>query len=654
MSPFNATTLEEWFTSFDEIIYLDLESFYSQNYSLTKMTTTEYILDDEFHLQSIAMTNPVGEIDYYNENSIDAAITHMQELTRTGKNWAIVAHNCKFDAAVLKWRYGIEPTWFCDTMAMAAAIFTGCRTSLKAVCEYLWADDPEMQKGTELIQFKGRKYLTAEEHQTMKGYNVQDVFLCASIFGRLLQFIPLSELYQIHLTVRMYVKPSFIVDRPLMIECIKIEKDELAQLEDIALSRLSDVATVLNLPLDRKLVSSNQRFEKILNAYQLKVPTKLNKNKDYAPAFGKKDVGWIDLRNNNPDFSWLFDYRERSKSTIALTRAERFLRCSEQAPHYLPVPLRYYGAHTGRLSGEDKINLQNLQRGSRHRYALCAPDGYNIHVVDLSNIEARVVAWLADEEDLLDAFRHNRDVYSEFSGETVYGYPVDKSMKTQRQVGKQCILGLGYGMGWRTFQNALLSGPMGAPPIPCDDVFAKKCTYGYREKYPMIPAAWRLCDKYIDLMMEPDTDLEWKGMRIQHEKIVLPNGLALRYPELKYIYTDGGDYDDTKRETKYWNGKFWKNLYGGLLFENISQALAACILKEQMEVIDRYLQSNNVGQVCLQVHDEIIAACKSDNLLNPDYIHAFIEIEMSTARGWYSGIPIACEGSYGPTYGDAK
>lgn len=654
MTPFEAKTIEDWYSSFDEIIFLDVESFYSKDYSLTKMTTTEYILDDRFYLQSIAMSEPTGGISYYPEDQLDAAIGHMQTLTREGKHWMLVAHNCKFDAAVLKWRYGIEPTWFADTMAMSAAIFTGCRTALKMVCEYLWPDDESMHKGVELIQFKGFRELSEKQHRTMKRYNIQDVFLCASIFNKLLPFIPLSELYQIHLTVRMYVNPSFIIDRPLMVECIDDERVELKALEEGALNRLSEIRHHLNYPIDRKLVTSNIRFLDVLNAYELPIPMKLNAKKQEAPAFGKKDVAWIDLRRHYPEFDWLFDFRERAKSTIALTRAERFLRCSEKPPHFMPVPLKYYGAHTGRLSGEDKINLQNLQRGSRHRYALKAQEGYNIHVTDLSNIEARVVAWLADQEDLLEAFRQGIDVYSEFSGETVYGYPVDKSMKTERQVGKQCILGLGYGMGWRTFQNALLSGPMGAPPIPCDDTFAKKCTYGYRERYPMIPAAWRMCDKYIKLMMDKETDISWKGMRIQHERIILPNGLSLRYPNLRIEYDDGGDYKDPSQQTVYWNGKFWKNLYGGLLFENISQALAACILKEQMETIDRFVVGIDAGQVCLQVHDEIIMSCRNDHSLNPDDLQTFMEHEMSSAKGWYKDIPIDCEGSYGPTYGDAK
>jgi DNA polymerase len=654
MNPFEAKTLQDWYLSFDEVIFLDVESFYSKDFSLTKMTTTEYIMDDQFYLQSIAMTEPTGDISYYPEDQLDAAIGHMQTLTREGKKWMLVAHNCKFDAAVLKWRYGIEPTWFGDTMAMAAAIFTGCRTNLKMVCEYLWPDDEEMRKGTELVQFKGFRELSDEQHAAMKGYNIQDVFLCASIFNKLLQFIPLSELYQIHMTVRMYVNPSFVVDRGLMAECIEDERNELQALETTALKKLETIKHDINYPIDRKLVTSNPRFEQVLKAFDIPIPMKLNAKRQEAPAFGKKDVAWIDLRTHYPEYDWLFNFRERAKSTIALTRAERFLSCSKTPPHFMPVPLRYYGAHTGRLSGEDKINLQNLQRGSRHRYALKAAEGYNIHVTDLSNIEARVVAWLADQEDLINDFRNGVDVYSKFSGEIIYNYPVNKGMKTERQVGKQCILGLGYGMGWKTYKNALLSGPMGAPPIPCDDNFAKKCTYGYRERYPMIPQAWRLCDKFIKLMMDKDADLEWKGMRIQHEKIILPNGLALRYPKLRTEYNDGGDYCDPSQRTVYWNGKFWKNLYGGLLFENISQALAACILKEQMETIDRFVVGIGVGQVCLQVHDEIIMSCRNDHALYPDDLQTFMEREMSTAKGWYKDIPIDCEGSYGATYGDAK
>lgn len=638
----------------DEIIFLDLESHFTTDYSLTKLSTTEYIRDPRFYLQSIAATDVQYQIEYFDEQGLEEAIGRMQALTNDPDvRWAMVCHNTQFDAAVLKWRYGIEADWYFDTMAMSAGLYAGYPASLKEVCERLYPNDPSKRKGVELASFKGYRELTPAQHQTMKSYNVQDVRLCMEIFNTLLPHMPLSELYQIDMTVRMYINPMIRVDRPLMESCIAIERQENADKINDALAKVRDLNLDLDIDLDAKLFRSNPRFVKLLDAMGVTYYEKRNKNNELKPALSKKDVGWVDLKRENQHLMWLWEVREQCNSTLNLTRAERFLSCSNVDGNLLPVPLKYYGAHTGRLSGTDKINLQNLKRGSQHRFALRALEGYKMFVCDLSQIEARIVAWLADQHDLVDDFFNGVDIYSNFSGDVLYHERVTKADKERRNVGKTCILGLGYGMGWRTFQANMLVGVMGNPPLPCSDEFAKQAVYGYRSRFPAIPAAWKYVGALIGEMCHPDCDIEWKGMRFVHNAIILPNNMRLRYDHLQFVYPEDDD-EETQGYYRYWNGKTWKKLYAGLLFENICQALAAVILKNQMATINQWATDHKLGSIVLQVHDEIILCAKPNEQFTADDIMAFMISTMSEAKDWYKNVPIACEGDMGDCYGDAK
>lgn len=297
----------------------------------------------------------------------------------------------------------------------------------------------------------------------------------------------------------------------------------------------------------------------------------------------------------------------------------------------------------------DGINLQNLQRGSKHRLALTAPENHLVYVADSSNIEARMNAWFAGQLDLLDGFAHGLDVYSEFATDIVFGYPVDKNMKTERQVGKVCILGLGYGMGWRTFQRTLRSGPMGAPPMECSDDFAQKCVYGYRNKYPMISQSWQIASGMIAQMTDPNCDLQWGPLRVMHNCMMLPNGLWLSYPGLRRTEMETANGIDIGYE--YWNGKFWKKTYGGLQIENISQCLAGIVIKEAMNKIDRWLVENALGRIVLQVHDEIIVVARDDHpIFTPDKIQQQIQSFMCEPPSWCPTLPLAAEGGFAKEY----
>ena len=183
---------------------------------------------------------------------------------------------------------------------------------------------------------------------------------------------------------------------------------------------------------------SNQIFVKILETVGVEPPmkTSLRTGKE-TYAFAKTDKEFTALLDHpNPKVQTLVAARLGTKSTIEETRTENLMKVADRGA--LPIMLNYYGAHTGRFSGGDKLNLQNLPRNGAIRKAITAPEGHVLVACDSSQIEARMVAYIAGQDDLVQAFREGRDVYSEFASE-VYGKKVTKDDKVQRFVGKTCI-----------------------------------------------------------------------------------------------------------------------------------------------------------------------------------------------------------------------
>lgn len=343
---------------FDHVVTLDVETYFDNDYSLRKMTMTEYICDPRFKLHSIAIKHLNKPTEYFDTDHIELAVQHLKLL----KNWALVGQNTAFDAAVLNWHYGVKPDFYFDTMSMSRGFWPTESGSLKSLAERLFPDDKQMRKGTELVNFIGVETLTSEQHVVMKRYNVQDVDLTEAIFLKLLSYgFPEEELYQIHMVMRMYVEPSFVIDRPLLEAAIEDDERETSEAVNKALAQVKDELITrqvqgFDLPLDEKLFSSNQRFARLLEeVLDIKPPIKLNAKGAPTYAFGKRDVDFIKMRNDYPDFEPVFMARELVKSTIAASRAATMLRCSQPSiinpEGRLPVPLRYYGAATGRMSG---------------------------------------------------------------------------------------------------------------------------------------------------------------------------------------------------------------------------------------------------------------------------------------------------------------
>ena len=314
--------------------------------------------------------------------------------------------------------------------------------------------------------------------------------------------------------------------------------------------------------------------------------------------------------------------------------------------------LNYYGAHTGRFSGGDKINLQNLPaRGNNKiRQALRAPEYHKIIACDSSQIEARMVAWLAGQEDLVQAFREKRDVYSEFATE-VYGRTITKADKVERFVGKTCVLGLGYGMGAEKFRRTLEIGQAGIS-VKIDINEAERIVRLYRQKNWKIVELWQRCGYALQGILNGGSGTINKCIDYDCEGIILPNAFKLRYTALR---ANGNGFEyiaDARTYKKYLASKLsngtpvkldWTKIYGGKVVENIVQALAALVIREQMAKVGQKYK------VAFQVHDEIIITAGA---ADADHAERYLVECMSTPPAWAADLPVACESGQADNYGD--
>jgi DNA polymerase I-like protein with 3'-5' exonuclease and polymerase domains len=617
-----------------KLITLDFETYYDKKtFSLKKCTTERYIRSPEFQVIGFGykVDNAPAQWVTGSEEEIEAAL---RALDIPGN--ALLAHHMAFDGAILGWRYGLHPKTYYDTRSMAYplhAMTIGASLAALSTHYRLGA------KGTEVEDASGlRQEDFAPDHLARYGeYCKNDVELTYELFHRLREDFPKAELYIIDLFMRMYCDPVLVLDEAVLRQHSK----EVVERRGAILKRLADAG------VGEEQLMSNKQFAELLTAAGVVPPTKVSPITGRETlAFAKTDTEFKALlEHENPEVTELVAARLGVKSTLEQTRTESFIGIAQRGA--LPVPLTYYGAHTGRASGWDDINLQNLTRGGNLRRSICAPPGHKLVAVDSAQIEARVTGWLAGQDDLTEAFAKGDDIYSLFAA-NVYGYPVDKSKPVERFVGKTCILGLGYGMGAERFRLALRTGAVSVdmPPKEC-----KRVVQIYRHTYQHIPALWQLAGEYLDAAVRGHTYDFGVGISLHGtpDGIYLPNGMMVRYPRLRRV-GDGYAYDNRKREVY---------LFGAKVIENVVQALARIVVFTQMAKIEQALRQRDCAgiagryryRVVSTVHDEVIA-CVPD-----DYAEdclKFMQEVMSTPPRWASGLPIACEGNVGQNYADCK
>ena len=451
---------------------------------------------------------------------------------------------------------------------------------------------------------------------------------------------PAGELIVMDSVLRCVVEPRFELDQSKLL--LHLEKVKLIKEQQLALAM---VAGLIDGPED---LMSNDKFAAVLRKVGIDPPMKVSPlTGKVAYAFAKSDPDFTDLlEHDDPRVQAVMAARFGHKSTIEETRTERFIAISNltwpdgNAPR-MPVPLRYAGAHTGRLSGDWKLNMQNLPtRGSSAelRYALTAPRGFSVYAPDSSQIEARGVATFCGQRDLMRQFASGEDVYSTFAS-LIFGFAVDKKIhKVERFIGKTGVLGLGYGVGSPKFQAqvAVQSLSMIGQSVELSDQESKRVVDLYRGNYAMIPVMWKVLDRAIQILAYGGT-LRIGPLVFSKGEILLPNGLKLKYPNLRK------DNDGTWRYD--YGTIIGKRLYGGALLENIIQALARIIV---MDASTRIRMRSKLKFV-MQVHDELVYVVRDEALVD---FTPIVHEEMVRPPEWMPDWPLAVEAIAGPTYGD--
>jgi len=423
-----------------KILTIDFETFYSQEYSLTKMTTEEYVRSGEFEVIGVSVQVDDGEPQWFSGTMSDTE-EWLKQFDFEG-NYAL-AHNAAFDGAILSWVFGRKPKHWMDTLSMGRALHgTEVGGSLAVLAEHYGLG----VKGTEVVNAKGLRRLDFPPDQLVRyaKYCKNDVALTCKLFHAMMQSgFPLSELKLIDLTIKMYSDPVLRLDSNVLNEHlldVQHRKEEL----------ISSVTMV-----DKEQLMSNYKFAATLRLFGVEPPMKKSPTTGAETyAFAKTDEGFKALlEHEDPRIQALAAARLGVKSTLEETRTQRFIDMAGRNP-LMPVPLRYYAAHTGRWGGDDKLNLQNLPRKSRLKYSIVAPEGYVIIDADSSQIEARTLVWLAEQEDMIEVFNRNNEEIAagidkkdfkydpyKLMASRIYGTPTQHISDSQRFMGKTTLLG---------------------------------------------------------------------------------------------------------------------------------------------------------------------------------------------------------------------
>lgn len=621
------------------LLTLDFETYYDREYSLSKMTTEAYIRDSRFEVILVGYKIDDGACQWLTGNhaTIQAQLAKLVDWSDT----YLLCHNTAFDGAILKWHFGLEPAYYLDTMSMARPITASTvGVSLAALAKKFMLGE----KGTEVGNMLGmrRGSLTFEELTKYADYCTNDVQLTYLLYQILSQWIPQKEQYAIDVMLRMFIDPVIELDRDLL-------TDHYNKVVTRKEKFLVDIATLC----DKDVLMSNPKFAELLKSLGVEPPMKLSPSaakkgeEKWTYAFAKTDTQFKELLEHPDDrVQALCAARLGVKSTLEETRTLSMLHVQSRGP--LPILLNYYGAHTGRASGGDGMNLQNLPRGGNLRKAMLPPDDHVIVAGDSSQIEARVVAYLAGQDDLVQAFANKEDVYSRMASQ-LYGVPVTKETEPDKRfIGKTVVLGCGYGLGHLRLMAALRSG---TPKVDIAEEEAKRIVDTYRAVNSKIADLWKQANIAIQKMAAGLTyELGTLKLVCDGEGVHLPNGMIIRYNGLQRD-ADGDGWIYRQK------GFVPVKLYGGKLIENIVQALARIIVFDQMcSVVKTFKPLDRIDQkkryrVALTVHDELVAVVPKEAR---EYAITILTTHMSRSPAWAKSLPVACEVKSGYNYGECK
>lgn len=656
-----------------DIITVDFETFYGDDYTLSKLTTEAYVRDPRFETILCGFQVNHERAFWVPRDDVPKALADLQLHRR-----AVLAHHAHFDGLILSHHYNVRPRLWFDTLGMARALYgQHGRLALAKLAER-WGIG---RKGEEVLNARNLRFKDFGPVQLRQygQYCLNDCALERGGFDIMVPHFSKQELMLNDRVIRMFTEPRLKLDA-------KVLQEYATQL------RTEKVTLMLEAGVQESDLMSNDKFAECLRELGIEPPMKISPTwlKDPRPAgipedqggkgmakmtwaFAKSDSEMQELQEH-PDerVQVLVEARLKNKTTIAEKGALRLIQMGERGA--ATVYLKYSGAAgTHRLSGGDSLNWQSFKRGSPLREGIMADDGQLVCVADSSTIEARLLDWLAGQEDMVEVYRKQDaktgpDMYCTIAGR-IYNRPIDKNEDPdERQMGKVAKLGLGFGMGPGRFQIAVrgqakvrkrdkhgeivrdqLTGKPVMVPLRIDARFAEQVVGIYREGHPQVRKLWKRCEGALDVIASglPGVAVDHRGIvRTCKGGLVMPGGLKILYPDLRREKSPETGYE----EWTFWNGKHRERIYGAKVTENIIQCLARIVVMKQCLDAEKEVAAVDASWVHSQ-HDEgifVVPAWEAPWCLERIMAH------MRTSPVWAPDLPVNCEGGIHQRYGLAK
>lgn len=593
------------------IITLDWETFFSDDYSLRRLTTEAYVRDPRFKAHGLAIKFNDMPARWFPPGIL--AVPKMRRLIETS---AVLAHHAQFDGLILNHHFDLRPALWLDTLSMARIAMPHERHSLDNLSKLFGLPGKQHQH---LADAKGVYELNAQMLAGLASMSCDDADKTYKIFQAIKDAIPKEEYRIIDWTVRMFTEPMMRLDEPKM----RVYYAEVLKHKDDALAEIG--LTKKDLGQDEVVAAKYREL-----GVEPDIKTTAKGNSKYA--FAKTDQFMRDmLEDADERVAALTAARLGIKSSLNETRCARLLEMNTRGA--LCVYLRYAGAHPTRWSGGDSMNWQNYPRSERDgrpgeiRGSLLAPPGYALVVADESQIECRVLNWLAGQWDVIQRFANKEDPYIGIASQ-FYGFQVTKAHPKERGTGKQLELSCGYGASGPSIVETAKRGTYG-PPVYLSEEDGERAKFLYRNTHKMVTKLWWETAEQALEVLEARTAMTWGPMHIEDGAIWLPNGLPLWYDEFR---REGEDLFCLIR------GK-WRKMWGTKLVQHVCEALARTVVSQAMLRIP-YRPIN-----C--THDEVKYCVPLDEA--PAALDTVLR-ELKRTPDWAPNLPLDAEGFYGARY----
>ncbi len=643
-------------------IGIDIETYSSND--LSSCGVYKYVEAPDFTILLFAYNvdgGPVECVDFALGEELPAEI----RAALTDPNVIKTAFNAAFERICISKYYGfnkpMDPRQWRCTMVLAARM--GLPLSLGQCCEVLHLAEGKMTEGKTLIRYfsvpgkNGRHYPAddMDRWEIFKKYNIRDVEVEQAIKAKVQRLQPAA------FDEDLYVADQAINDRGVMIDRVLV--DAAARFdEEYKAELLKEAQELTGMENPNSPAQIKEWLSKVTG---FTVQTLNKKNLD---DLEKKLIYWPKAQKV------LGIRREMGKTSNKKYSAMQKCVCNDGRLYGL---LQFCGAaRTGRWAGR-LVQVQNLPQNHLEsldyarslvragdleefemnyanvtqvlseliRTAFIARPGHIFHVCDFSAIEARVIAWLASEDWVLDVFRSGGDIYCA-NASKMFKVPVEKHGQNSelRPKGKIATLALGYGGGVSALEA------MGGAKLGLSEDEEKEIVRLWRDSNPRIVKMWGIFEKAaITAIKTGQSVTVHRGIVIGRRwgmlTITLPSGRTICYPraEVGIERNDGwrGDHDIIEYEGLNQTTKKWGKIrtYGGKLTENIVQAVARDILGIVI------LRAKAAGlNVVFHIHDEIIVEAGKGQTL------ADVEALFDTPPGWCRGLPLKGAGYTTPYY----